>query len=942
MAFVLDVTKEARTDGVSAASVEFEDWFEASDLQAGDYIMVVANTSTGSAVNTISGTWNRLNDVNNARVGSSFRSQIWWAKYDGITVPPAPTVSGSNGTWAVSSFVVRDAPDVSDQSWINTETSTVYSSSIRIFPIPSVTTTENDCLLLTILTTANATTTFETPDNFWGVDFTVAAVRDTELASSVANKVIVATRSAPTAGATPVYDYINGNTSGNRGQVWTIAVRNKVGGAKPIGVSNPPIRVTDFFEDNTFVHGDLTNLSDVYASIDGLTTFAPNTRNITTTQGIVTNNPPILRWYRAIALTPPTATTGFCGVRWELGGSFNYAAGLWYLLTQRASANQDHVSGVYHYFEDGDGNWAIFQFLNRIQGALYNNLIRHLPDETPKDESATPIDWTNITRRGIGYRQNSSNTTARTFIVGSECIQPFNAPLTFTGGGPSNPISARVIARALLSGAAWRLAFIQGQGQQVITTPFQLGDGVTPTYVDDEAQSLEYPSVGGILGYRAQAGRQEIRVRASADDSVYFDAGIKGTERLHNFVMDPATSTEAEYGMKGTFLGWNPVFKSGLVMRGGSYISCGKIDAKAADVSNSSVKNSVATDAAMRMEDGGIADQSTFTKGSEEYAIEIAGTGEVNLVGTEFIGYTEDLNILATSGTVTIVRGSDDSVPTYDTAGATVVIDQPVILALASVISIEPGSRIQVYNLTEDEEVANEIVAGTEWSLSYTTGTPFEAGDQVRVRLTWKEPSPGYTSKRPIETITIASSNGWSVLANQIDCSLCEAYEIDGSTLTGYVWDGSDIEVDVDKASNTWGVSRLYAWYAYFITTEVEIRDVFGRVVGRDIGNIELVNILLDNVRTTTALQTDNVRIFRADGTLPVKNPTTGGGGLTFYSTGTIFTAQTGISGLTPSESSQLSSLASTVSAGHVLADIRKINDIEVTGAGTAGDPWGP
>jgi hypothetical protein len=58
------------------------------------------------------------------------------------------------------------------------------------------------------------------------------------------------------------------------------------------------------------------------------------------------------------------------------------------------------------------------------------------------------------------------------------------------------------------------------------------------------------------FGYTVAAGRQEIRVKASASDTILFDAGIKGTSRIHDFVFDAATSTSATYGTAGTFLGF--------------------------------------------------------------------------------------------------------------------------------------------------------------------------------------------------------------------------------------------------------------------------------------------------------------------------------------------------------------------------------------------------
>jgi hypothetical protein len=167
-----------------------------------------------------------------------------------------------------------------------------------------VTTTEADCLLLTVFTSTGASA-FETPDRFWGMDLSVAKTGDNPLVSNPTQRAIVASRAQFTAGATPTYDYVSGIPGGVRSQIWNIAIKNKVGGAKPIGIANPPTRVFDYYEDNTFVTAAtvLTSLSTIHATIDGQTTFAPATiSNVLPVQGLITNNPPILFWYRAIRI----------------------------------------------------------------------------------------------------------------------------------------------------------------------------------------------------------------------------------------------------------------------------------------------------------------------------------------------------------------------------------------------------------------------------------------------------------------------------------------------------------------------------------------------------------------------------------------------------------------------------------------------------------------
>ena len=59
----------------------------------------------------------------------------------------------------------------------------------------------------------------------------------------------------------------------------------------------------------------------------------------------------------------------------------------------------------------------------------------------------------------------------------------------------------------------------------------------------------------------------------------------------------------------------------------------------------------------------------------------------------------------------------------------------------------------------------------------------------------------------------------------------------------------------------------------------------------------------------TNIRQTDNRRFFRSDGVYPVKEPTSGGGGIDVVWRNTILIAETGVSGLTPAESILLSEL---------------------------------
>jgi hypothetical protein len=770
MAYVLDITRQARTDGVLAASVTFSEWFAASDLVAGDYIMVAAINAGGVAtpltITSSVGTWTRLDNTNAPRIGANFSAQIWWTKYDGVTLPTAPTIGGGAvNRWAVAAFVIRDAPDVADQSWINVTARSDPPTAARTFTIPSVTTTAPDCLLVQVMAFGNSGTAFESPDPFWGVDLNVARVGDDAGTTQPQVKMMISTRAAPTAGATPTYQMVHGGTS-NRAQLWTIAVRNKTGGARPFGVANPPTKIFDYFADGNFGLSSLTQLSFVRSTIAGWPVV--NLSSITTSITPGNAAPLIENWFRTITLNPPGVGNVVYGVRWDLPAPANLTTGLWCLFLQRAFFTQDDPLGLLHYFEDAAGNWSVYRFATRTESVPFITLVRHLPDEVRVDGSTTPPDLSAITRRGIAYRQTGAFTAGRIFNLRAECIQPFATPLTLTGGGPTNPITARTVAAMLASGAAWNLALAQGQGQQVVALPFQLGDGSAVTYIDNEAQSLEYPRPGGVGGYAVAANRQTIRVRAGASDTIRLDAGITGTATVQDFVIDPASSTAATYGFAGTFLGWNVTARTGVPMVGATFARCRKIDGKGSSFDNCIIKTSVATDAALRLADGGSAVGASFTKGSETYAVEVFGTGTVDLSNATYSGYAKPINVLATSGTVTILLAAGQATPTFDTAGATVVFDQPQVTATVTCIDAATSLPISGVRVLVRTDANVTVISGTtnasgQISAVWAGGTPVNVSGWARKA----SGPPNYIEGRIAGTISSAGFSSTLLLQSE-------------------------------------------------------------------------------------------------------------------------------------------------------------------------------
>jgi len=233
------------------------------------------------------------------------------------------------------------------------------------------------------------------------------------------------------------------------------------------------------------------------------------------------------------------------------------------------------------------------------------------------------------------------------------------------------------------------------------------------------------------------------------------------------------------------------------------------------------------------------------------------------------------------------------------------------VVATAQVTGIIAGSRLRVVNETTSTQVYNAIVAGTSWSLSYTDGTTFTAGNTYSVRLTQQS---GATASLCFDATGTAAASGWSVTASQQPDTVYNALAIDGAAVTGFAADYANDELDVTVAAN-FNVSDLYAWYVYNLTTVQGIVEFCGGITAIDQANFRInnsvVDIHIDNATATNLRQLDNRRIFRADGAYPVKS--SGGGGIDVVWRNTILIAETGVSGLTSQESADLARINSVL-----------------------------
>ena len=215
----------------------------------------------------------------------------------------------------------------------------------------------------------------------------------------------------------------------------------------------------------------------------------------------------------------------------------------------------------------------------------------------------------------------------------------------------------------------------------------------------------------------------------------------------------------------------------------------------------------------------------------------------------------------------------------------------PTTQNIGSVTNIRAGSRIRVFNVTTNTEIANEVVSGTSWSYPYDEGTDFTDGDVINVRLAR---CLGATASIGFEGTAVAGTTGWSLFAAQDDDAVYNANGIDGTAITEFTFDYPNVQVDIDDPDGASTITRLYAWWANERTTVDGIRTLIGGLIAEDAANYKVVtsvvDLKLDNTASTGVIFTGDLRLYRDDGAAPVVSSTTGGGSITLYA-GKVYTS---------------------------------------------------
>jgi hypothetical protein len=543
--------------------------------------------------------------------------------------------------------------------------------------------------------------------------------------------------------------------------------------------------------------------------------------------------------------------------------------------------------GIIVYFQDSSNNWATFTVSTRqrLVAAISYVYFVDLENATKLDSGGT-IDWTDITRVAYLLHKRTTATSALILRVKNALLLDKVVMVDGSSASPCNPAFLEKVLGGLdpvASGGhgAYILNTVQGKGQSLARFGVQYGDGTRKTYYDASATSLELPlRADSSLAKRFWqvpdiSTGAEVRIRASAADTVKQNACVIATDTEQAYIIDPSSSTSASYDFAGSsIIGWRVTHNvAGITINGATLQNC-RITLNGGLLDSCLVTNSKASLTTNNPEN--ISNTSFISPGTG-HAITITATGTFNFYGNSFSGYGADGSTDAaiynnSGGAVELVLQAGDPTPTIrNGAGASTTISSPPVTVSATVLA---NSRVQLYNVTQDTEIDNVYEATTAYD--YTLTTEATSGDVLRIRVT----KLGYQS---IEATAVFSGGNVGFVINQLADDIYDTYGLDGSTVTGFSANYSNTTVERTNTSNFSGAS-FYAWWNYNLTTEDGIREYYGGVTATDVGNIRInnatVDLNFDITNTSNVYQSDNIRIFRADEAYPVVNPTNGGGAI--------------------------------------------------------------
>lgn len=916
--------------------------------QTDDIIYLIAtNDGGGTAISTATSGWT-VYDPGSASGGT--RAALLW-KRAASGSETAPTIAGANDEWIVQQFIIRDV-DTTTAIDFTPEVSAWNAVSFKASP--AATSATDDALIIYSFSADGAQKMRH--------KLSEAVYLDNWRDQSNAIASLVCYRQMGTAGSVPTVTMyaINANEGGH---AWVIGFRNKSGG------SLQPMPVVDCDEirwygdygathDATTTWGDLQDAGPTTINSIAVSSTAPtvtasvqtgfeSTPNGSSTDLSRNTNLGSDEWVGgAHAITPMVATGKTLTVSWVISNIAFATLG---------------SEGMILVLGDSGGGWVAYQLSKRQDSAAlfpyFNQIVVGASTEYDSSGTFDSDDWA-----WVGYAYHRRAGSATNIAIRFKNLMLFT-DITLIGGGASSPVSPSVITNAMNAEWMYRNAEKQGAAQTLAKCKVLVGDGSSKCYYDATATALELPGA-----YDAATNRYvnvdplalEFRINAAASNTIKPTAALMGAGQAQPLVIDSSSSTSATYDFSGTpFVGWNATWKTGVPCSGATFTDGGKIDFKGATVTNTVVSGTTSTAApvAFTATGGSMTGCTTDVTGTgAAYHIEVGdgGTGNfaLTLANHTFTGTagTDKVHVTNTSGTTTINISGTTTLLSGDVTseGATVVIASDPVYQSAVASGFTAGSRIQIYDTTNNVELFNGTASAGDTVVSggtatWTDPTPAAGSRAIRVRKAYVngasaevfEEYSGLTCGTTAETATVTYP------ISPVSDATYNTNAIDGSTITDVTFtDASPDRVNVDKAGGALTYPQLYAAFVYWMSTATGIADDFAYIQAPDTANYIFTAMKIRNTSATPLTLTGGYGRDATSGLVADIIDVAGSTGNIYPQPDHVVAFATG-SGVTAQDKIDIANQTLTAAASApIAANVKQMNDATVVGTGIASDLW--
>jgi hypothetical protein len=312
------------------------------------------------------------------------------------------------------------------------------------------------------------------------------------------------------------------------------------------------------------------------------------------------------------------------------------------------------------------------------------------------------------------FAQRSGFASTATARIGFTSCQPYGSmSLTFSmlmktgniviaGGKSTDPLSFDQIIDAILNGCCLFPFWYKVGSAVTVWAPTRIGGG-DPVHVSVDLKTIQFPShysaADKRLDYHVDADQNGIEFYGKSGDTIKFTNCVFTSESSYFWKFNTSSSSGATVDFGGsTVINANVTLDDAISLSTVSFLGCKAISAVGATLNSCTFRNTTGNGALLV---ASAAEMDKITNCNFEnnttYGIRLtnASAAEYDFDNIQFSGNTKDVYVAATSGTVTINILNGGDTPTYTSAGATVVINNPKTLTLTGLIS---GSEVRIYD----------------------------------------------------------------------------------------------------------------------------------------------------------------------------------------------------------------------------------------------------